>query len=131
VKSIVKKIPFDFILEELHALKPIVRPMFGCFAVYVKDKIVLALRNRTEYSHDNGVWLATKREYHESLRSDFRSIRTIRLFGNRESNWQNLPIDADSFEEDVVKACQFILKGDARIGTIPRKRGKIHPSKER
>jgi hypothetical protein len=104
--------------------------MFGCFAVYVKDKIVLALRNRTEHLHDNGVWLATKREYHESLRNDLGSIRTIRLLGNRESNWQNLPMDADRFEEDVVKACKFILKGDARIGTIPKEKSKIRPSKE-
>jgi hypothetical protein len=105
--------------------------MVGCFAVYVKDKIVLALRNRKEHPLDNGVWIATKREYHESLRIDFGSIRTIRLLGESKSNWQNLPVDADTFEEEVVKACKLILKGDTRIGTISKKKSKIPPSKER
>ena len=121
-----KKIPFDFVLDELHTLNPVVRPMFGCYAVYVKDKIVLALRNKKEHSYDNGVWLATSREHHESLQKNFGCMRTIRLLGNHESNWQNLPIDSDTFEEDALKACNLIRKGDMRIGTIP-KRKKIRP----
>lgn len=120
-----KKIPFDFVLDELHTLDPLVRAMFGCYAVYIKDKIVLVLRNRKEHPDDNGVWLATSREHHESLRKNFGCMRTIRLLGNHESNWQNLPIDdADTFEEDVLKACKLILRGDARIGTIPKRKNK-------
>jgi hypothetical protein len=33
--------------------------MFGCLAIYVKDKIVLILRDKRASTADNGVWLAT------------------------------------------------------------------------
>ena len=51
-------------------------------------------------------------------------MRTIALFGGAESEWQNLPADGESFEEEVMKACAFILRGDPRIGKIPKRRVK-------
>jgi len=117
-----KKVAFDFVLEELYTLEPIVKPMFGSHAVYVKDKIVLILRSRDSYEFDNGVWLATSREHHASLKKDFPGMRTIALFGGAESAWQNLPADGEHFEEEVMKACTFILRGDPRIGKIPKRR---------
>jgi len=116
------KVAFDFVLEELYSLEPTVKPMFGSHAVYVKDKIVLILRCRDSYEYDNGVWLATSREHHGSLKKDFPSMRTIALFGGAESAWQNLPADSEYFEEEVMKACTFILRGDLRIGKIPTRR---------
>ena len=77
-----------------------------------------------ERENDNGVWLATSREHHSSLKKDFPSMRTIRLLGGSESEWQNLPLDSDDFEESVMKACRLILKGDPRIGKIPKRRQK-------
>ena len=47
--------------------------MFGCLAVYIEDKIVLILRDKREAISDNGVWLATTEEHHESLRREFGS----------------------------------------------------------
>jgi hypothetical protein len=44
--------------------------MFGCLAVYVQDKIVLILRDKREGTADNGVWLATTEEHHQSLRRE-------------------------------------------------------------
>ena len=117
-----KNVAFDFVLEELYSLEPIVKPMFGSHAVYVKDKIVLILRSRESYEYDNGVWLATSRVHHASLKKDFSSLRTIALFGGAESAWQNLPADGEYFEEEVMKACTFILRGDPRIGKIPKRR---------
>lgn len=111
-----KAVAFDFVLEELYSAAPTVRPMFGCHAVYVKGKIVLMLRSKETYQYDNGVWLATTHEHHSSLKKDFPAMRTIRLLGGAESEWQNLPADSDDFEEEVMKACNFILKGDPRIG---------------
>ena len=40
--------------------------MFGCLAVYVQDKRVLILRDKREGAADNGVWLATTEEHHQS-----------------------------------------------------------------
>ncbi|WP_333818872.1 hypothetical protein [Ohtaekwangia sp.] len=119
-----KTIPFDFVLEQLFAAEPVVKPMFGCYAVYVRDKIVLILRNRDDFTDDNGVWIATAPEHHESLKPDFPSMRSVKLLGGRITAWQNLPYDSADFEESVIKACSYILGGDQRIGKIPKPRKK-------
>jgi hypothetical protein len=125
-----RAIPFDFIVERLEKLRPVVRPMFGCSAVYSGEKILAALRKKEPGDPDNGMWIATNHEHHASLKKDLPSMRTIQIFGVRESGWQNIPEDADSFEEDVLKACDLILKGDQRIGKIPKTKKK-RVSKER
>lgn len=117
-----KPIAFDFVLDELHSKKPAVKPMFGCHAIYVGEAIVLITRNKPEHTSDNGVWIATIPDHHESLRRDFPSMRRIYLFGTAETSWQNLPAEADDFEESVFRACDMIRKGDPRIGKIPKPR---------
>jgi hypothetical protein len=117
-----KSIAFDFVLEELNSRQPVVKPMFGCHAIYLAEKIVLITRNKPGHPEDNGVWIATTPEHHESLRKDFPSMRRIFLLGNVETSWQNLPAESDDFEESVLKACAFIRKGDPRIGKIPKPR---------
>lgn len=118
-----KKIPFDFVLEKLLPLSPEIRPMFGCYAVYINGRLVLALRDHAKHPRDNGVWIATSREFHSTLKQEFLSMRTIVLLGGgKETNWQNLPVDNDHFEEEVDKVCDLILKGDHRIGVVPKKK---------
>jgi hypothetical protein len=119
-----KAIPFEFVLEKIDRLKPVARPMFGCFGVYVHDKIVFALRKKGENDPDNGVWLATTHDHHASLKKEFKSLRSIQIFGVKESGWQNLPEESDDFEESVSRACELILKGDPRIGKIPKPKKK-------
>lgn len=118
------KIPFEFVVDELDRIKPRVKPMFGCYAIYVGEKLVLILRQRNDYMDDNGVWLAALHEHHVSLKKDFHCMRSVRLLGSSESVWQNIPADENDFEELVLKACQFILKGDVRIGKIPKQKKK-------
>jgi len=118
-----QKIPFEFVLEELDRLQPRVRPMFGCYAIYVGEKLVLILRKRDDnHVDDNGVWVAIPREHQESLKKEFPCMRSVRLLGKVETVWQNIPVDDDDFEELVLKACELIRKGDARIGKIPKQR---------
>ena len=119
-----KAVAFDFVLEELYSLEPTVKPMFGCHAVYVKEKIILIVRSKEHDSEDNGVWLATSREHHDSLKKDLPGMRTIGVFGGVESGWQNLPADSEQFEAEVMKACTLILRGDPRIGKTPKRRVK-------
>ncbi len=107
-------------LEELDRIHPTVRPMFGCYAVYVSEKLVLILRQRNDYTDDNGVWLAAAHEHHPSLKKEFPCMRSVRLLGAVETVWQNIPVDDDDFEELVLKACALIVKGDVRIGKIPK-----------
>ncbi|HMG93783.1 MAG TPA: hypothetical protein VK589_27180 [Chryseolinea sp.] len=114
-------IPFEFVLEQLYSVNVEIRPMFGCFALYVHNKIVLILRKKENSIGDNGVWLATNKEFHDSLKVIFPSMRPISVFG-KESNWQNLPDDANDFEEMVIRACELILRGDNRIGRETKKK---------
>lgn len=113
-------VAFDFVLEELYALNPIVKPMFGCHAVYIGKAIMLITRNRSTHPEDNGVWIATTQEHHKSLRKDIPSMRRISLLGTGETNWQNIPVEVEDFEESVFRACALIQKGDKRIGKIPK-----------
>ncbi len=114
-----KPVPHEFVLDALAPLSPWTRPMFGCLAVYAGERIVLILRDKPTYTDDNGVWLATSHEHHESLRRDFPNMRSIHLLGKKGTNWQILPIDATDFEEAALRACEFILAGDPRVGKIP------------
>jgi hypothetical protein len=115
-----KPVPHDFVLDALARLSPITRPMFGCVAVYVGEKIVLILRDRPKAAADNGVWLATTQAHHESLRLDFPNMRSIGVLGESVTSWQVLPADAPDFEEAALRACELIVARDPRIGKVPK-----------
>jgi hypothetical protein len=114
-----KPIPHAFVLDAIASLSPYTRPMFGCLAIYVKDKVVLILRDKPTSTADNGVWLATTREHHESLRRIFPSMRSIQVLGKPVTGWQVLPCDAPDFESAALRACELVLAGDPRIGKVP------------
>jgi len=114
-----KRVPYEFVLDALTGTSPWTRPMFGCLAVYVEDKIVLILRDKPTSSADNGVWLATTREHHASLQVEFPNLRSISVLGKKVTGWQVLPADAPDFEEAALHACELIVAGDPRIGKVP------------
>lgn len=110
--------PYSFVLEELGDAR--VKPMFGAFAVYLGERIVFILRDRESSPRDNGVWIATTSEHHDSLSRQFPNMRSIELFEKMgPTGWQVLPADADDFEESVLRACALALGGDPRIGKVP------------
>jgi hypothetical protein len=115
-----KVVPHEFVLEALAPLSPETRPLFSCLAVYVGNKIVLALRDKPNATSDNGVWLATTAEHHESLRREFPHMRSIQLFGKKITGWQILPADAPDFEQAALRACELIIARDPRIGKVPK-----------
>jgi len=101
-------------------LQPVTRPMFGCLAVYAGRKIVLILRDKGSQGPDDGVWLATTLEHHDSLRLEFPSMRSIGAFGPAVTGWQVLPAEAPDFEESAMRACELIIARDPRIGKAPK-----------
>lgn len=117
-----KPIPHEFVLDAIASLSPETRPMFGCLAIYVKDKIALILRDKPASKTDNGVWLATTKEHHASLRKDFPNMRSIRVLGKKVTGWQVLPADAPDFEDSALRACELVAAGDPRIGKVPKPR---------
>jgi len=114
-----KPVPHEFVLDAMAPMSPETRSMFGCLAVYVQDKIVLILRDKRDGTADNGVWLATTEEHHQSLRREFPNMRSIQVFGKKVTGWQVLPADARDFEEAALHACELVLAGDPRIGKVP------------
>jgi len=117
-----KPVPFEFVLEALARVSPYTRPLFGCLAIYVQDKIVFALRDKRASTVDNGVWLATTPEHHASLAREFPYMRSIKVLGKPVTGWQVLPADAPDFEEAALRACELVVVGDPRIGKVPRGR---------
>jgi hypothetical protein len=117
-----KAVPHQFVLDAIAALSPETCSMFGCLAIYVEDKIVLILRDKRDETEDNGVWLATTEEQHESLRREFPNMRSIQVFGKKVTGWQVLPVDASDFEVAALRACELIVARDPRIGKAPRAR---------
>jgi hypothetical protein len=113
-----KSLPYEFVLDALAQLSIRTRPMFGCLAVYVEEKIVLILRDKR--GEDEGIWLATTQEYHASLRREFPNMRSIGVFGKEVTGWQVLPADASDFEESALRACELIVQKDPRIGKVPK-----------
>jgi hypothetical protein len=119
-----KNIPFDFVFDYLLPIEVTVKPMFGMYAIYVDEKIVLMLRQKANNPETNGVWIATTEEHHKSLKKDVPSLCSISSYviGIKETEWQLLPEDADDFENLVIKACEFIKQCDHRIGRLPKPR---------
>ena len=115
-----KVAPHQFVLDALASLSPRTRPMFGCIAVYVEDKIVFALRDKPNNTADNGVWLATTKEHHDSLRRDLPKMRSIGVLGKDVTGWQVLPSDSSDFEQAALRACELVLARDPRIGKVPK-----------
>lgn len=125
-----KAVPHEFVLDALGPLSLTTRPMFGCLAVYVGEKIVLVLRDKPDETQDNGVWLATTQEHHESLRREFPNMRSIKVLGKPVTGWQILPVDAPDFEEAALRACELILARDPRIGKVPKPRRGVRSARK-
>lgn len=123
--------PFAFVIDALGTLPYRTRPMFGCIAVHVGEKIVLFLRNKQSHAEDNGVWIATTAEHHPSLRREFPNMGSIALLGKDVRAWQVLPAECDDFEEAVMRLCDLVLARDPRIGTVPTAKTKTKVVRKR
>ena len=88
----------------------------------LRTRLVLILRDKRDKTSDNGVWLATTEEHHESLRREFPNMRSIQVLGKKVTGWQVLPVDAPDFEEAALRACELIIARDPRIGKVPGER---------
>ncbi len=119
-----KNIPFDFIFDYLITLDIKTKPMFGLWAIYLDDKIMLILRQRDKNQEMNGVWIATSQEFHNSLRKDIPSLTSITPNTLEDTEWQLIPENHPDFETSVRKACELILNHDIRIGRIPKPKKK-------
>ena len=115
-----KKMPFAFALEELNAMAPLIKPMFGGFVVYIGERMTLFLYDRDKLPPQfKGVSLATTPEHYRNLAQEFSSTRDAAPRKIGKHPWLHIPANAADFEEQVLKACELILSGDPRIGREP------------
>lgn len=114
--------PFDFLLDYL-PVNVITRPAVGMYYIYWEKKIVLILRKLSKNSHQNGLWIATRREDHASLKADIPAITDF-VFDEGEvfeSAWLLLSDGHDDFETAAISICELISHRDKRIGkTTPK-----------
>jgi hypothetical protein len=106
------------------------RSMFGSLAVYVDEKIVFFLRRKPDPGslRDNGIWVASIPEHYASLVREFPALRPIELFRSRAfTGWLNLPESEEGFEEAALGVCALVIRGDPRIGKVPKKRKSRKP----
>ncbi len=121
-----KPIPFRFVLDELEPLDPLVKPMFGCHAVYVGEKLVLFLCDAEKWADQKGLWLPTTPEQYARLAAEFTSARALMNEKLNKSPWLLLPANVPEFESQALKACELVLKNDTRIGRVPKQK-KLKP----
>ncbi len=113
--------PFDFVFDYLPASITVKR-MFGMHYIYLGKRILMILRKSVKEPEWNGVWIATSRQHHESLKIEAPALGAFFLDDNdRHSNWLLLKDDAEDFEGDAIKVCDLISQGDARIGKVTEK----------
>ena len=113
--------PFDFVLDYLPAGIN-VKKMFGMHYIYLGKRILMILRKSQREPEWNGVWIATSRTHHESLKNEVSALGAFFLDDNdRHSNWLLLKDDAENFEGDAIKVCELIAHGDPRIGKVTEK----------
>jgi len=109
--------PFDFLLDYLPA-SVVIKPAIGMYYIYWEKKIVLIFRKLNKNSHHNGVWIATTREHHASLKADIPAITDF-VFNEGEvfdTAWLLLSDEHDDFETAAIHLCELVSRRDKRIG---------------
>lgn len=112
-----RTIPYDFILDYLPR-DVVVKQTFGMYYIYLDKKIVLILRKLSKNLNLNGIWIATTKEHHESLKLDIPAITGFVLDNGEmhDSGWQMIREDDDDFEASAIRVCELISHRDKRIG---------------
>ena len=112
-----KPMPFDFLLDYLPA-NVVIKPAIGMYYIYWERKIVLMFRKVNKNPHHNGIWISTRREFHDSLKADIPPIADF-VFDEGEvfdTAWLLLSDDHDDFETAAIQLCELVSHRDKRIG---------------
>ena len=114
-------VPFDFVFDYLPTGMT-VKKMFGMHYIYLGKRIMLILRKSNKEPELNGVWVATSKAHHQSLKSSIPELGSFIMNGDeRHGNWLLLQDDAEDFEGAAIKVCELIAHGDPTIGKVTEK----------
>ena len=121
--------PFPFILDEIADLGPRVNPMFASHGVYIGDKIVFILRDKSPADSDRGMWVVSEKDQTASLVKAFPTLGPIDVLGEKIGNWKKLSANAPDFEENALAICELVRRRDPRVGKIPESKKPKPPKK--
>jgi hypothetical protein len=115
---------FHFLLDYLPA-NIVIRPAIGMYYIYWEKKINVSqvIKN----AQHNGLWIATKKEYHASLKANIPAITDF-LFDEGEafeSAWLQLKDDHNDFETAAIRVRELISHRDKRFGKETRKAAEL------
>ncbi|MDB5022841.1 MAG: hypothetical protein JWP78_596 [Mucilaginibacter sp.] len=68
-----KPVPYEFVFDYLPACI-IVKKMFGMHYLYLGKRIRFILRRQDNEPDLNGIWIATSKQHHPSLKKDIPGI---------------------------------------------------------
>ncbi len=108
-------LPYDFVLRYLYPIRPTIRKLYGCYALYLNRKMMLFLRHKELQPEFNGVFVATQPMYFEALENELHISHMVFDLGG-EHSWIFISEDLEDFEKIVMKACELIKASDERIG---------------
>ncbi|QHS56463.1 hypothetical protein GWR56_13280 [Mucilaginibacter sp. 14171R-50] len=116
-----KPMPFDFLLDYLPA-NVVIKPAIGMYYIYFEGKIVLISRSVQKDPQHNGIWIATQRNDHASLKATIPALNDFEFEDHlTETNWLLLQAGHEDFEEAAIAVCELVSNRDKRIGkTTPK-----------
>ena len=112
-----KPTPFDFLLDYLPA-GIVVKPAIGMFYIYFDKKIVLIFRKTGKNPQQNGIWISTRREEHDSLKTEIPAITNFSLDEGIDTTWLLLRDSHEDFETAAIQLCELVSRKDERIGKV-------------
>jgi len=109
------------VLDHLTTVEVTIKPMFGCYGIYVDGRLCLFLMDREKplirreaEPMQKGIYVATIDAHLPSLRKIFRKAEFEML--KKGKVWIFISTELTEFENYVVTACELISNGDGRIG---------------
>jgi hypothetical protein len=90
--------------------------MFGCQAVYLHGRLVLALNSGEEPW--NGLLIPTEKQFHDSIIKDFKDVVQHSVL----KKWLYLPEASEDFETVAQEIVEAIRINDPRFGVEPKER---------
>jgi hypothetical protein len=106
----------DFVLQLLYPLRPEVKKLLGCYALYDNKKMLLLLRDKEDHPEFNGIFIATTPAHFQDLQNELHTSKMEFDLDGERNGWIFISEDIVDFEEKVKKACTMIKNGDSRIG---------------
>src|SRR5262245_59988580 len=115
-----KSVPFQFVLDELTPLRPVVKQMFGFTYLYLDETLLFGIREQIDRPNTNGIWIFTDADHLESLRREFPLLSRRNFWKSGNKGWVVLSSKNENFEEYAYRACELALRGDRRLGRVTR-----------